>query len=611
MTFTMKSSSPAPLAFLLHSVLAAALAGCSPAPEAPRHTIVVEARYPGANARAVADTIAAPIEQQINGVENMLTMRSRASDDGTCVITVTFAPGVDLDLAQTLVQNRTSLALPALPEVVQRDGVVVRKGPAGVALILFLSSPDGRFDSVYLGNYAKIQVKDELGRAAGVGEVALVGSLEYSLRLALDPDQLAAFGLATTDVVKALERQNLRPDAAPAEPQPGKPLMLQMTVGSLGRPAHVEELNDLVIRADAGRNIRLRDVARVELGAARPESHAQFDGKPGVALAIHLLPLARPRDVSAAVQQVTTRLAANLPDGIALDIAFDFTANLEAPERATSPQHVLLEMDAPPGTTAERRFAILDRADQVVRQGRAAERVLILTDNVFDRLPDRPCLLVRVASNGQAGADRDAPTAAIRRELEKQIAGAAFRLRDLSRPNAFPRGGYPIDFAVQGPEGDQLRSFARKLAERLRGSNKLTDVWTDADVADRRSVQIDVDADAAEAKGVALPDVMNTLQSAKELRNHADDLQQLFVRNSTGQMVPLSALVTLREVTAPEVEARLNLRPMAELTANLAAGTPLSDIRTLCETLAGDVRAELRLPADYRLTWLDNVNPAK
>ena len=356
---------------------------------------------------------------------------------------------------------------------------------------------------------------------------------------ALDPDQLAAFGLATTDVVQALERQNLRPDAAPAEPQPGKPLVLQITVSRLGRVAHVEELNDLVIRADTGRNVRLRDVARVELGAARPESQAQFDGKPGVALAIHLLPLARPGDVSAAVQQVTTQLAAKLPDGIALDMAFDFTANLEAPDRATSPQHVLLEMDVPPGTTAERQFAILDRADQVVRQGQAVEHVLILTDNVFDRLPDRPCLLVRVASDGQVGSDSDAATAAIRSEVEKQIGGAAFRLRDLSRPNAFPRGGYPIDFGVHGPEKNQVRSFARKLAERLRGSHKLTDVWTDAEVADRPSVQIDVNADAAEAKGVALVDVLNTVQTGKGLRDHADNLQQLFVRNSTGQMVPL------------------------------------------------------------------------
>jgi multidrug efflux pump subunit AcrB len=626
-------------AFLLLSVVAASLAGCSPAPETPRHTIVVEARYPGANARVVADTVALPIEQQINGVENMLTMRSRASDDGRCTITVTFAPGVDLNLAQPLVQNRTALALPVLPDVVQRQGVVVRKGSAGVGLILFLSSPDGRFDRLYLSNYANIQLKDELARAAGVAEVALVGSLDYSLRIWLDPDRLAALELAATDVVKALERQDLQPAAAPLEPQPGKSPVPEMTVIGVEKLAHLEGLNDLVLQADAGRDIRLRDVARVELGTARADRRAQLDGKPGVAIAIHLLPLARPREVSAAVQQVMTRLATTLPEGITLDIAFDFNANLEAAERTTSSQYVLVEMDAPAGASVERQLAILDRADQVMRHGKEVERVLSLTDNVFDRLPDRPCLLVRVASAGQGESDRETSTAAIRRELEKQVVEAAFRLRDLSRPNAFPRGGYPIDFAVQGPKGDQVRSFARNLGERLRGSQKLTDVWTGAEAADLPRVQIDVDAKAAKALGVALTDVKSTvqvffdtasfspipaagegsgvrgwqivLQTGREFRDQAEDLKRLKVRNSRGEMVPLSALVTLREVTGPTVEERLNGQPMVEITANPATGISLADIRTLCETLAGDVRAEMQLPADYRLTWLDAAGAGK
>jgi multidrug efflux pump subunit AcrB len=592
---------------------------------------VAEVRYPGANARVVADTIAAPIEQQLNGLEKMLTMRSRCGDDGLCTITVTFAPGADLSLAETLVENRIKLALPGLPDPVQRGGVVVRKASTGVGLILFLSSPNGRFDNLNLSNYANIQLKDELARAAGVADVALAGSLDYSLRIWLDPDRLAARELAATDVMQALERQNLKAAAAPVEPHPGKVPLFQVTVTGLARLATVEELNDLVVQADAGRDIRLRDVARVELGATRAHGRAQLDGKPGVALAIHLSPLARPGDVRAALQQIMTRLATNFPEGITLDTVFDFTANLEASERAASPRYILLDMDAPPGASAQRQLAVLDRADQVMRLGKEVERVMILTDNVFDRLPDRPCLLVRVAPAGQGQPGMDAMIEAIRRQLEKQVADAAFRLRDLSQPKAFPRCGYPIDLAVHGPEGDQVRSFARKLAERLRASHKLTDVWTDAEAADRPHVQVDVDANAAKALGVERNDVMNTLQvffggleldgsgrifqiklqTGGEFRTHADDIKLLKVRNSQGNMVPLSALVALREITGPAIEERFNGQPMVEVTANPAAGTSLAEIRTLCETLAGDVRAELRLPADYRLTWLDDASAAR
>jgi multidrug efflux pump subunit AcrB len=632
MVYRMKTLTRAAVAWLLLSVSGICLGGCTRASvESPQHAIVVEAHYPGASARVVADTLAVPIEQQINGIEKMLSMRSRSGDDGLCTITVTFTPGVDPSAAQTLVQNRVSLALPILPDLVQRAGVTVKKRSAGVCLILFLSSPNGTFDNLYLSNYANIQVRDELARAAGVAEVVLLGSQDYSLRIWLDPDRLAALGLAATDVAKAIEQHNLQPAAAPTEADPGKSTGFSMTVKSLGRLATVEELNDLMVKADAaGRDIRLRDVAKVEIGATRADSQARLDGKPGVAMAIHLLPLARPRDVSAAVQQMMTRLAGRLPEGINLDVAFDFTANLEAAGRATSPEYVLLDMDAPPGASAARRLAILDRADAVMRLGKEMERVLSVTENVFDRVADRPCLLVRVAAAGQRQAAMDAVAEAIRGQLQKQVAEAAFRLRDLSRPNAFPRCGYPIDLAVQGSESQPTRSFTRKLAERLRESNKLTDVWTDAEAADRSQVQLDIDANAAKALGVALPDIRNTLQvffgglelqgsggtwqvklqAGTELRKNADDMMQLKVRNAKGDMVPLSRLVTLRELTGACALERLNGKPMVEITANPAAGASVAEIRTLCETLAKEVRAELRLPDEYRISWLHDTAAA-
>jgi multidrug efflux pump subunit AcrB len=626
----MKIPAGAPVALLLLPVLAGSPAGCGRARlENSRRAIVVEARCAGANARVVSETIAAPIEQQVKGIEKMQIMRSR-SRDGLCTIMVSFAPDVDLCAAQKLVEERVTRALPGLPELGQRGGVVVRKRPAGVGLILFLSSPNGSFDNFKLSNYANIQLKDELARAAGVAEVALVGAQDYCARIWLDPDRLAAYGLGATDVVKALEHQKLKSAAAPMEPQPGKSHVLPTTVIGPGELATIEELNDLVLQSDAGRDTRLRDVARVELGAAHAESRAQLDGKRGVAMAIHLMPHARPRDVSAAIEQMMTRLAANVPEGMSLDIAFDFTPNLEAAERATSPQYVLLELNTPSGVSAEGKLAILDRADQVMRLGREVKRVMSLTENVFDYVSDRPCVLVRVAPAGQGQADMDMMIEEIRSQLGKQVAEATFRLRNLSRPAAFPRCGYRIDFAVHGPEADRAQNFARKLAERLRRSNKLIDVWTDAEAADRSRVQWDVDASAATGQGVALADVINTvrafrgelelggsgqswqikLQNGSDVRDQAGGMKLHKVRNSAGNMVPLSGLVTLREVTGPAIEERLNGQPMVEITANPAGSESLAEIRTHCETLAGDVRAELRLTADYRLTWLDDASAA-
>jgi multidrug efflux pump subunit AcrB len=310
---------------------------------------------------------------------------------------------------------------------------------------------------------------------------------------------------------------------------------------------------------------------------------------------------------------------------MSLDTAFDFTANLEAAERTTSAQYVLLDVIAPPGASSQRKLAILDHADQVMRLGREVKRVMSLTENVFDRLPGGLCALVRVAPGGQGQADMDTMIEAIRRQFANQVAEATFRLRDLSRPTAFPRCGYPIDFAVHGPEADRARSFARKLAERLRGTNKLTDVWTGAEAADCPWIQLDFGANAAKVQGVAPTDVMTTLrvfcgelelgdsgqswqiklQNGRDVRDLADGIKLLKVRNSRGNMVPLSGLVKLREMMGPAIEERLNGQPMVEITANPAVSESLAEIRTLCERLAGDVRAELSLTADYRLTWLD------
>src|ERR671936_1674003 len=177
-------------------------------PEITPPTVEVSAVYPGANAQVVADTVAAPIEQQVNGVENMLYMASQCTNDGTYGLTVTFQNGVDLNMAQVLVQNRVALAQPILPELVKRNGVTVKKKSTSTLMIINLFSPDGSRNDLYLSNYATIQLKDELSRLQGVGDITYLGRRDYSMRVWLDPEKLAARGLTTSDVVRAIEQQN-------------------------------------------------------------------------------------------------------------------------------------------------------------------------------------------------------------------------------------------------------------------------------------------------------------------------------------------------------------------------------------------------------------------
>src|SRR5437667_2964216 len=177
-------------------------------PEITPPTVEVSAYYPGANAQVVADTVAAPIEQQVNGVENMMYMSSKCTNDGEYTLTVTFQPGTDLNLAQILVQNRAALAQPILPDLVRRRGVTVKKKSPTVLMIVNLFSPDGSRDNLYLSNYATIQLRDELSRLQGVGDITYLGQRDYSMRIWLDPEKLAARSLATSDIVRAIEEQN-------------------------------------------------------------------------------------------------------------------------------------------------------------------------------------------------------------------------------------------------------------------------------------------------------------------------------------------------------------------------------------------------------------------
>ncbi|MBI1347169.1 multidrug efflux RND transporter permease subunit [bacterium] len=290
-------------------------------------TVQVDCNYPGANARVVAETIAAPIEQQVNGVEEMLYMSSQSTSDGSYTLTVTFKPGVDLDLAQVLVQNRVSLALPQLPDVVRATGVTTKKRSPDILLVASLNSPDGRYDQLYLSNYALLHVRDELSRLPGISEVLLFGQRDYAMRVWIDPDRLAVRSLSVTDVITALREQNLQVAAghlaqSPTYEAPDR----QLPISVVGRLSDVEEFENVVVRAEHdGGLVRIRDVARVELGARSQDINNRFDQKPTIGLAIFQLPDANALATADLIQEKMDELAQAFPEGVAFEIGYNTT----------------------------------------------------------------------------------------------------------------------------------------------------------------------------------------------------------------------------------------------------------------------------------------------
>jgi len=296
-------------------------------PDITPPTVEVSAVYPGANAQVVADTVAAPIEQQVNGVERMLYMSSQCTNDGTYTLTVTFKHGVDLNMAQVLVQNRVALAQPVLPSLVQRRGVMVKKKSPSVLMIVNLFSPDNSLKDLYLSNYATIQLKDELSRLDGVGDITYIGQRDYSMRLWLDPERMSYRGLTTSDVVRAIEQQNVQVAAGQiGQPPIASGQAFQFTMSTLGRLIDVEQFGEMILKGDAeGRFVRLRDVANIELGALVYNQSCTFDGRPSVALSIYQLPGSNALDVADRVRAKMSELKDRFPEGLDYAIVYDTT----------------------------------------------------------------------------------------------------------------------------------------------------------------------------------------------------------------------------------------------------------------------------------------------
>ncbi len=335
-------------------------------PDVTPPTVMVTALYPGANSQTVRDTVAAPIEAQVSGVEGMMYMSSQSTNDGVYNLMVTFKLGTDSDMAQVLVQNRVSLALPVIPQLVQNEGINVKKMSPNTMMIVNLTSPDDRYDSIFLSNYATIYIKDELGRLPGIAGITYLGQRDYSLRAWLDPDKLAALNLSASDVVTAISQQNVQVAAGQiGQPPVSRSQQFQLTINTLGRLTDPDQFASIILKtyqtavglapegaAGTGTTtaasgeassstqvspampantststgvVRLRDVAKVTLGSQQYDQTCTLDGKPSVALSIYQLPGSNALDTASGVYSKMQELKSRFPDGLDYEIVYDTT----------------------------------------------------------------------------------------------------------------------------------------------------------------------------------------------------------------------------------------------------------------------------------------------
>ena len=290
-------------------------------------SVQVTTSYPGAGASVVAESVTAPMEEKINGVENMLYMSSKSASDGSCNITITFEVGTDVDMATVLVQNRVNEATPVLPEEVKRQGVKVEKQSTNITLMINMLSPDGTFDDLYISNYTTTRIKDVLARINGVSKVEVFGAKDFGMRVWINPDRLRARGLTTIDLTNALREQNVQVAAGQIGGQPApKDQPFEYSITTLGRLQTVEQFENIIVkRGEQGQLVRVRDVARVELGAQSYKWFAKLDGAPSIAVAVYPAPGANALNVAEGIKSELDRLRKDFPEGLEALILYDTT----------------------------------------------------------------------------------------------------------------------------------------------------------------------------------------------------------------------------------------------------------------------------------------------
>ena len=327
---------------LLVGLISMFLLPISEYPEVVPPSVIVKAQFPGANPKVIAQTVATPLEEQINGVESMLYMFSQAASDGTLTLTVTFKLGTDADLATQLVQNRVNQALPRLPEVTRQLGVTTVKSSPDLTMVVHLTSPNERYDMLYLRNYALLNVKDQLAKIPGIGSVDMFGSGDYAMRIWLDPQKVAERGMTADEVVAAIRRQNVQVSAGVIGGPPyGDSVELQLPINAQGRLTDSDQFSEIVIKRDGGVVTRLKDVARIEVDAAQYGLRSLLDNKPAVAIPVFQAPGSNAIEISNQVRATMAELKKSFPEGLDYSIVYDPTVFVRGSIEAVV--HTLLE----------------------------------------------------------------------------------------------------------------------------------------------------------------------------------------------------------------------------------------------------------------------------
>ena len=295
-------------------------------PDVAPPTIEVVASYPGANAKTLSETVAAPIEKEINGVEDMIYMTSQSSADGRVIVQIAFKLGTDLDKAQVQVQNRVAIAEPRLPESVRRLGVTTRQVSPDMLMVINLYSPEETYDQTYMANYAVLQLRDELARIKGIGDIQLFGAAEYAMRIWLDPDKIASLDLTAAEVVAALRAQNVQIAGGTLNTLPsGNQSAFEINIQTQGKLVSPQQFEDVIIKDNDGRIVRLKDIGRAELGAQNYTTRGYLGKKPAIAMPVFQQPGGNALETAHEIQEKMKTLSERFPEDLKYDIAYNPT----------------------------------------------------------------------------------------------------------------------------------------------------------------------------------------------------------------------------------------------------------------------------------------------
>lgn len=543
--------------------------------------IVVQGIYRGASASVVADTVAAPIEQQVNGVEHLMSLASRCRDDGSYQLTLRFEANADLERAQKLVHERLDRAASALPDQLNKRGLTVRQKPLEPVLWVGLTSPDRWYDERYLGNYAKLRVKEELARLPGVGEVVLCGEHEFQVVARLATEKLAALELTARDVIERFDRQNIQ-----VERRAGSDIEL-IGVAS-GRLADLDAWTEVVLTVIDGRAIRLKDVASVEY-VGGVQSIARINGERAVLLGIQPQPGFTPDVVRQSVLEKLAELRSDTPNGMEIDVAVDFTASFEAPYALSTPEHLVVDLELPAGLSIEGASEVIDHYSHAAKATSGVEKVVALSRHPFSLEREQPGLIVILTPRLQRKRSQDDIAANLRRALHDLVPTVFIQVSAPSALRGIPLYGYPIDLVVEDRAQRGSQEFgecADALVRKMQQSGKFEDATISGGLRQALRPQIEIDRDKCRTMGVSVRDVYSALQLHAQAKVKVKDIEQLPVTNNRNESIPLSALVRGNVFTGPAVMDRHNLYPAARITANLAPGVSLREAKAHCETLA-------------------------